>query len=223
MPTLGYFVLPVYCEVPGQVDYNLIQKELSDVFEKLNFSQQDNWTSETQELSENAFTQNMLGLHDFKHFLKFVDRSVQQYLDDIGHLHKKLGDHSNRQYVITTSWFTKQKKGHYAHLHNHSGTDLSGVYYFKTNGMDGNMYFHSPYHDKKSNFIYEVIAEEQEIQVEQGMLCLFPADLMHATKVNETDHERVSLAFNIEFRRQGFVLDEEYDYDRKGRQGAMLI
>ena len=40
--------------------------------------------------------------------------------------------------------------------------------------------------------------------LENGMIALWPGQLKHRTLVNETDHERISVSFNITLGKKGF-------------------
>ena len=43
-------------------------------------------------------------------------------------------------------------------------------------------------------------ASDCSIPLKNGILGLWPAILDHSTEANETDHERISLSFNIVFK-----------------------
>ena len=101
----------------------------------------------------------------------------------------------------TESWFTLFRKGNYGHAHDHGGANISGVYYYKTNGEDGNLKFYSPVVQASSSDCFAKYSASKEIiQPEIGMLVLFPGYLMHEISINNTDNVRISLSFNIDFK-----------------------
>tara|TARA_B100001996_G_scaffold102833_1_gene77205 strand:+ start:1028 stop:1618 length:591 start_codon:yes stop_codon:yes gene_type:complete len=196
MGVYPWFPTPVYIE--GSND-ETIQKELLEVYNKLEFSQIEEWSPHTHELNKNPFGRNILKEYECYNFLDFLDSHIKRYLQAIG-FEGQYGP-NQEQYVIDGAWFTKTKKGKYAHIHNHGSNDLSGVYYLQTNGKDGNLIFKSIHEYLQSNYIFGNIKKDVELPVEKGLIALWPGILNHGTQVNETDHERISLSFNIQFRR----------------------
>ena len=196
MGVYPWFPTPVYIE--GSND-ETIQKELLEVYNKLEFSQIEGWSPHTHELNQYPFGRNILKEYECYNFLDFLDSHIKRYLQAIG-FEGQYGP-NQEQYVIDGAWFTKTKKGKYAHIHNHGSNDLSGVYYLQTNGKDGNLIFKSIHEYLQSNYIFEHTVEDISLPVEKGLIALWPGILNHGTQVNETDHERISLSFNIQFRR----------------------
>ena len=96
---------------------------------------------------------------------------------------------------------TRTTKGKYIHQHDHGNYDISGVYYLKTNGEDGQLYFPSPHRLLAGNFIISRIVDYyQHLPLENGVIAMWPSVLLHNTEPNQTDHERISASFNIKFR-----------------------
>ena len=98
---------------------------------------------------------------------------------------------------MPNSWITKTQKNEYAHIHTHQGSHISGAYYIKTNGEDGNLYFPNIHRGWASNPIIGCSTHLTEAPLETGILVLFPADLSHGVNENRTDDIRYSLSFNI--------------------------
>jgi len=194
MTTQGWFSIPLHIHRARGEEFRNLQTELFDCYNAQEFSQIDNWTADTHELSKDPFTSNVT--KNCPVFLSFVDNCVNNYLNDIG-------SHASRDYVITQSWFTKTNKGQYAHLHEHGGADISGVYYLQTNGKDGNLKFLDPHKSYSSNYIFECLTStDPELPLEEGLVALWPGLIQHRTEPNDTDDVRISLAFNISFRRR---------------------
>ena len=197
MPTQAWFSVPVYVDKAQNQELETIQKEISEVYQSLIFKQHPNWTSDTHELSLDAngnfFNDCILSEKKAFNFLSFIDFHVDQYL-------KQIGCQDRKRYIITQSWFTKTTKGKYAHLHAHGDHDISGVYYFQTNGNDGSLFFPCMNRHLSSNFIFSQISSTTNtIPLETGVIALWPSMLLHNTEPNNTDHERISISFNIKF------------------------
>ena len=196
MSTQPWFASPVYVNDlhENEDSYNAIQEELLSCCNNEKFSQVPGWAPDTHELNEDPFNNNVI--KDCPIFLDFLHANLMSYLDDIG-------CQFPREYVITSSWFTKTLHNKYAHLHDHGSCDVSGVYYLKTNGKDGNLLFRDPYNAYATNYIYQVVtSNDSTLPLEQGLLALWPGMIQHRTQPNETQDERISLSFNLSFVRQ---------------------
>jgi uncharacterized protein (TIGR02466 family) len=97
------------------------------------------------------------------------------------------------------SWFNLSTRGGTHFDHSHPYTRIAGTYYYQTNGIDGNLKFTNP------NTILHMggfpgdrlFDESVKIPPKVGRLVLFPSWLIHRVEMNETDSERISIAFNI--------------------------
>ena len=197
MSTEGWFPIPVYVDKARGYEFDNIQKELLEIYSNIDFQQHPSWTSDTHELSMSEdghfFFLCILTQKNAKLFLEFIHSHIKKYLNQVG-------VDSDRKYIITESWFTKTKKGKYAHLHDHGAYDISGVYYLKTNGKDGNLYFSNIHRSLASNYVMSKVATvTNPIPLENGIIALWPSMLLHNTEPNQTDHDRVSISFNIKF------------------------
>ena len=193
MSTQAWFAIPLYVTKASGEVYNEIQEELQSCCNQRKFSRFDNWPDHTHELSDNAFSENVL--KDCPKFLDFLHVNLMSYMDDIR-------CKSSREYEISTSWFTKTKHLKRADLHDHGGSDLSGVYYLQTNGRDGNLEFIDPHRSYATNYIFQsVTIDEPKLPLEQGLMAFWPGMIWHRTQSNQTQDERISLSFNISFRR----------------------
>lgn len=68
-------------------------------------------------------------------------------------------------------------------------------------GVDGNIYFENPTPAMTSSFCYKGLCEREQIVPSNGLLAFFPGWLMHGITTNQTNHDRMSLSFNIVFDR----------------------
>jgi hypothetical protein len=83
-------------------------------------------------------------------------------------------------------WFNIAKIGELTGVHDHAQfSSISGVVYLKSNLLSGDLYF------KKE-------AEDDLLIIpEVGKMVLFPSHLKHGVHPNQSDDERISLAFNL--------------------------
>ena len=95
--------------------------------------------------------------------------------------------------IIKDSWVTKFLPGDTAQVHDHRPDVLSGVYYIKATGNEGNLRLINPltYDNFVGNLDFEIIPVT-------GKLVLFPGWLKHQVLQNNSTNERISLAFNLE-------------------------
>ncbi len=188
MTTEQWFPLPLYeytCSIPER-------KELNDDLTLSEFEHRPGWGADTHKLTPRPFESNVLEeSHVFQQFLQY---HVAQYLNNIG-----IERHD--PYHIHNAWFTSTKKGQYAHLHSHGSDDISGVYYVSTNSRDGDIYFHSPHYVSESNYMVKHMNMARSITPKKGLIVLWPSFLMHGTRINETNHNRISMSFNLTFKR----------------------
>lgn len=103
-------------------------------------------------------------------------------------------------------WINVNPKGAYNKFHNHPGATLSGVFWVQSPDNCGNLIFENSHYftqDKlllsmyptfKENFNYN---HEHSFKPKEGTLLVFPADLVHCVEENESELDRISIAFNI--------------------------
>lgn len=200
--TFGLFSVPMY---KGEVkNYRKVNKELLSLYEELEFDHMDGWITNTQKLNRNAFSSSIINNAPLFH--EALNVHLKKYLDDVGTIDIQMDDVYSRDYRIKNSWITQTTKNQFAHLHSHGDSDISGVYYIKTTGKDGNIYFHSPMELLASNYIMGSLQSAFEVPPAEGCLLLWPSFLLHGVRENTTDSERISLSFNLNFIRDGFTL-----------------
>ena len=192
MSTQAWFGVPIYVDQAEGKLFKDIQREIRSVYKELKFEQV--WDGNTHELNKDPFADSIIDRMPV--FSKHLDKQIKSYLNELRH--------PGEEYKVFPSWLTKTVKDKYAHQHDHGSSDLSGVYYFKTTGEDGSLYFVSPHRSLSSNFIFNLVNNEQELTPNEGLLALWPGMIRHGTRTNKTEHTRVSLSFNIQFRRKGF-------------------
>jgi uncharacterized protein (TIGR02466 family) len=91
---------------------------------------------------------------------------------------------------LTFSWINYYNKYQYQERHDHVPGYISGVYYLKTNGKDGNLRIHKPNQLMQHGQV--------EYAPKEGRLILFPSWLEHSVRPNMTNDTRISVSFNLE-------------------------
>tara|TARA_B100000214_G_scaffold374829_1_gene358839 strand:- start:2161 stop:2844 length:684 start_codon:yes stop_codon:yes gene_type:complete len=209
MPVHNAFPTPIYYVKPKDEDeYDLIQEELMNVHENTEYQQPEFFPkSASHELTPNPFGSNVIKKYNCSNFLEFLKREVKDFMGSL--------DYTNpMEYLIDASWITKTTKGKFALEHTHGATDISGVYYIKTNEKDGNLFFKDPNERSVGNLLMDLTVQQNVAPLQQGLLILWPGYLSHGTFANETDHERLSLSFNIKFTRRGFTIKDNVENTR---------
>ena len=104
-------------------------------------------------------------------------------------------------------------QNHFQFEHDHTGpfsnNVLSGIYYYKTNGSDGDLVFMSPNPFQLSG-ISSFGDSEVRFKPEEGKLLLFPPWLRHRVEINKTEHIRISIAFNLKLLENSISTNEVY-------------
>jgi uncharacterized protein (TIGR02466 family) len=174
-------------------NFDDIQEELLEAFDKVEFqTTHGNGWGQTHLLSDATFGENFLVKYDCVFFMEELHNHLKKYVNS--YYSEKDVDF---KYVINSSWMTYSKIGHYTPVHNHGGSDISGVYYLKksSDGKDGNIYFKTPIVASCGSNLY--LKERQTYNFEEGEIVLFPGFLDHGVQTNETEEDRISLSFNI--------------------------
>lgn len=118
------------------------------------------------------------------------------------------------EFEIMNSWINFSDKGDFQYEHSHetskySDTEcyLSGAYFYKTNGNDGDLAFISPniLHRTELDIFTKSQAVHKPIV---GKLLLFPSWLGHRVGLNTTDSQRISISFNVGLYKKYLSKDE---------------
>jgi len=105
---------------------------------------------------------------------------------------------------ITGCWANISPKGGDHPAHQHPNNFLSGVYYVSVPKGSGIITFHDPRSQahiispkvKRVNFYN---ASTIDVEVREGLMCLFPGWLIHSVPRNPSEERRISVSFNINF------------------------
>ena len=174
---------------PGKLNKS-IDKELPN----LKFTLKQEW-SNTHYLTTNFGVEDepdVIKKHNLNEVDKQISKHVKAYCQNVA-----------RQFVsiptTRTSWFSLFQKGNYAHIHKHGFSDISGVYYYRTNGSDGDIFFETPVTETGCSKFWMNHSLTFSIPPEKGLILIFPGWLSHGVRTNTTDNQRISLSFNINY------------------------
>ena len=189
------FPTPLYTWKTTDKEYQFVQGEIQRVVDKLYaeniWSQKDGWNSTTHNLSNAGdFDRCIITEENMEMTRAFIMHHAVRLL-------AAMSVDTRYQPKITASWLTLTKPGQYAHCHDHGSNDISGAYWFKTNGQDGDIFFMNGNKALKCSRLTNTIAQEAHFSPDQGRLVLFPSWLDHGVRENKTDEDRISLSINI--------------------------
>ena len=167
-------------------DYDNIQKEIDESLSDIDWQDRvyqnyhlGKW--KVHSLTDSSFTKSIIDDYNLKHFKNELDSHIKEFC-------------GTENYKIVSSWFAKFGKWDHAMLHDHGEADYAGVYYHKTTGSDGNIYFAEP-----CGWSYTPIEanDKSHLTAEEGKILIFPGYAGHGVTMNTTDVDRISLSFNV--------------------------
>jgi uncharacterized protein (TIGR02466 family) len=105
-------------------------------------------------------------------------------------------------------WLNKNGPGDFNKAHVHPNSLLSGAYYAKVPEGSGNIEFYDPVRERvMCTFPVKertrINSQAMEYQGKEGLLLIFPGWLQHSVQPNRSEDFRVSISFNMGFRRKG--------------------
>jgi uncharacterized protein (TIGR02466 family) len=103
---------------------------------------------------------------------------------------------------ITQSWVNFTKPGESHHLHSHSNSFLSGVFYIRSDAETDKIVFHK---QEDAGISIDLLTTEWNLYnskiwwypVGTGDIILFPSSLLHEVPKTTGNNDRISLAFNV--------------------------
>lgn len=172
----------VLVDYARELELKLILDELFskeyEINEKLtNFTWKDNVRTSSVKCK------NVLESFELEKTKAFIDSKVNNYLTNCAYF-------NNFTAVLDESWVNVIDKYGYQDLHVHTGPEfcISGVFYLRTSGSDGDLAFFPGFSKfYKSNFV---------MPPETGKIIIFSGDLPHRVEFNKSENTRISLSFN---------------------------
>ena len=114
--------------------------------------------------------------------------------------------HYNKKFKLANMWININKKGNYNVSHNHPDCIMSGVFWVKTSEKCGQLTFEN-HHTFAENTLIASIDKNYKNKFnyyhdlkfipKEETLIIFPAHLRHHVEPNESDEDRISIAFNL--------------------------
>jgi uncharacterized protein (TIGR02466 family) len=196
----NWFSIPVYVsDITGDT-LSSIQQELTIAYDDLliNNEFQPHTLTKSHLLSDPTFSTNLLDTYSTDFFKNTLTTHVLNYMKLID---SNIGNARSLDYNISGSWMTLNQENSYAFVHTHNDSDISGVYYYKTNSDDGNLFFSTPNKLMTSSYCFNHHNQAVDYTPVVGRIILFPGWLEHGVRTNLTTNERVSVSFNINFKR----------------------
>jgi len=192
------FSIPVYVTTPSlqPQKFQQVLEYCKDLGYHLNAGQ--NWASNNR---------NILSDPMFKEINELIQAEIDHYAKNI-----MMWD--SNEFYITQSWINVNPKDTEHHIHYHYNSIISGTFYLSV-GDNDNIVFHrkselSLLTMERSSFnIWN--SDFWKVSVKNNTIVLFPSSLYHSVDKNTSDHERVSIAFNV-FARGEFGTDEGLTY-----------
>ena len=170
-----------------------IQTEITECIDNMEFSMKDEW-GKTHFVSDDSFSEDFIGKYNLNNFSNELRIHLTEYCSSL--------NFNMREYKIRSSWLSLFNKGNYGQIHSHGPVDMSGVYYYKTNEEDGDIFFESSNLNLESSLCYYKLAERWKHKPIEGKILLFPGWMKHGIMTNTTEDSRISLSFNIQFIRE---------------------
>ncbi len=182
---MNLFPVPVYYE-HCVFDYS---KEL-DFLKNLPLSDSINDAAYNRGVSADTF---LMRLQELKRIRDFFEIAIDTYVKNI---YK-----SQTQLYITQCWLNVAKPGGYHPEHYHPNSIVSGVWYPEF-ALGEQPFIHFCNYQKPNavclNFddrnLYN--ADIMQAPVKSGNLILFPSNLFHGVRMNQSDKDRYSISFN---------------------------
>ena len=184
------FPSPVYT-VQGEFDLNSIEEEKKEIENIIKEGMRENYAG-----GENLFSIDRHILSRLHKLNKFIEEHINIYVKEIINPKEKL------DFYILQSWLNVTKPNQRHHVHWHSNSIISGVFYVKCVEKD-KIYFHDP--NQKSKEVISIAQKEYTpwnspswfIPIETNELVIFPSWLDHSVDRNEkATTDRFSISFN---------------------------
>lgn len=158
-------------------------------------------------------SQQILSSFEFSDLKNQIDMHINKYYYDI------LGFSKETHPYIISSWMTKHTPGDSAETHLHENSLLSGVVYLKVPENSGDLFFRLSSDSGKKLFSSTISpnieiptkynAKHTQIKVKEGLLLIFPSQLLHSVAKNLSSEDRFVIAFNCFIKgKLGHVTNE---------------
>jgi uncharacterized protein (TIGR02466 family) len=192
MKVFNYTIFPtiiteVDCDLYPQIRNDLIDwiYEYQSKTESVSHSNRGGWQSPSDFYEQESFS-------EFKNYILMYSLTALKHYD--------------YNFSLGNMWININKKGDHNVSHIHGSCILSGVFWVKTPKNSGDLVFASPNAYTESGLL-DCVAEEISQSKDyfshfnftpaEGTIVLFPPHLYHNVETNESDEDRISIAFNL--------------------------
>jgi len=177
-------------------NHNSIGKKLIDKcysLQKKIKSGGENWMSNNT--YNTSYTYNIWNDEDFKVLNNWVLEQVKEYSKQLNYI---------SEYTCDSAWFNIYKKFDYQEKHEHSPSTFSCIYYLKGDPeTSAKTWFYSKNTDglePQINIKNIDTASNINCPSVPGELIIFRSNIEHSVERQETDKERISLAYNFKIK-----------------------
>lgn len=132
-----------------------------------------------------------------------MQKTLRMIVYDIcTHMRQTMLNAGNEVY-IQSLWYNVNPRGSYNDYHDHPRSHMAGVFYAKVpEGDCGNTVLLHPNQYQWSDYLLGATSEKErclyhEITPIEGRFILFPSSVFHRVMPNNTEHDRISFACNI--------------------------
>ena len=163
------------------------------------------WIYKYQKKDSGVTISNRGGWQSDSNFFK--QDSFSKYLDYILTNAYSAVSFYNCELKLSNMWININKRGNYNETHNHPSSLISGVFWIKTSENCGKLQFLSPHSYTEWHLMYhasDAIKSQMNYdesfsfpKPKEGTMVLFPSHLLHLVGPNESDEDRISIAFNL--------------------------
>jgi uncharacterized protein (TIGR02466 family) len=174
---------------PMQIDFSKVVKEVYEIQKKdkgRNISNFGGWQSNLLDLKANT---------EINKLLKEIEQQAQVCFDELD---------VKPMYMrkIDNAWININKKSDSNMPHLHPNSILSGCVYIQADDMAGNLkihkgvmetYYYSSYCNLGNEYNYDDVCYKPT----EHTALIFPSYLMHSVEPSNSEHDRISIAFNL--------------------------
>jgi uncharacterized protein (TIGR02466 family) len=186
------FFTPIFAHQFSGVVLDKIQTEIFNALPAIRSKEGDSPWGDAVTTTFNFNRINDIDTYNLSILKDAIGWAIKEYAKEL--------NYTNPIFKMSESWVNFCNSGGFQYDHSHPRTRISGVYYYQTNTEDGKIRFQNP----NPNVNFSLFpADGTNIDAVSyrpavGRLLLFPSWLTHRVNLNTTEHERISIAFNLE-------------------------
>jgi uncharacterized protein (TIGR02466 family) len=181
---LGLFPTPVYM---SDLNRPLTNEENSFIEENKKYCK-------TNAGNKTSIDEQILNNEIFKNLKDELELRIKDYFDKV----IKTSNHITP--YITQSWLNYTENTEYHHLHSHQNSLISGVFYINADkNTDKINFYKTDFEQIKLDIkeFNEFNSKSWYVEVNTGLILLFPSSLIHMVDIKKGNNTRTSLAFNV--------------------------